>query len=72
MDYKLNFNNHINNACKSVADQLNILIRLTRFLGIEERKELIQSFVLSNLNYSPLVWMLSSVKFLNKMENLQK
>ena len=69
---KLNFNNHINTICRSAANQLNALIRLRRFLGIEERKALIQSFVLSNFNYCPLVWMLSSVKSLNKIENLQK
>ena len=68
----MNFNNHINTICRSAANQLNALIRLRRFLGIEERKALIQSFVLSNFNYCPLVWMLSSVKSLNKIENLQK
>ena len=72
VDNKLNFNNHINTICRSAANQLNALIRLRRFLGIEERKALIQSFVLSNFNYGPLVWMLSSVKSLNKIENLPK
>ena len=69
---KLNFNNHTNTICRSAANQLNALMRLRRFLGLEDRKALIQSFVLSNFNYCPLVWMLSSVKFLNKIENLQK
>ena len=54
------------------VNQLNALIRLRRFLRIEEREALTQSFVLSNFNYGPLVWMLSSVKSLNKIENLQK
>ena len=72
IDDKLNFNNYINTICRSAANQLNALIMLRRFLGIEERKALIQSFVLSNFNYCPLVWMLSSVKSLNEIENLQK
>ena len=72
IDDKLNFNNHINTICRSAANQLNALIRLRRFLGTEERKALVQSFVLSNFKYYPLVWMLSSVKSLNKKENLQK
>ena len=72
IDVKLNFNRHVNTVCGSAANQLNSLIRLRRFLGIEERKVLIQSFALSNLNYCLLVWMLSSVKSLNKIENLQK
>ena len=69
---KLNFNNHINTICRSAANQLNALIRLRRFLGIAERKALIQSFVLSHFNYCPLLWMLPSVKSLNKIENLQQ
>ena len=55
IDDKLNFNNHINTICRSAANQLNALIRLRRFLGIEERKALAHSFVLSNFNYCPLV-----------------
>ena len=70
LDNKLNFNNHINIICRSAANQLNALTKLRCFLGIEERKALIQSFVLSNFNYCPLVWILSSVKSLNKLENL--
>ena len=72
IDDKLNFNNHTNKICSSAASQLSTLTRLRRFLGIEERKGLIQSFVLSNVNYCPLMWMLSSFKSLNKIENLQK
>ena len=72
IDNKLNFNNHINTICRSAANQLNALLRLRHVLGIEERKALIQSFALSNFNYGPLAWMLSSVKSLNKIENLQK
>ena len=69
---KLNFNNHINTIYRTSANQLNALIRLRCFLGIDERKALIQSFVLSNFNYGLLVWTLSSVKSLNKIEKLQK
>ena len=72
IDDKLNFINHLNTICRSAANQLNALIRLRRFLRIEERKALILSFVLSNFNYCPLVWRLSSVKSLNKIENLHK
>ena len=53
---KLNFNLHIDKICLKSANQLNALLRLKRFLGNEERKFLINSFVLSNFNYCPLVW----------------
>ena len=38
IDNQLNFNEHINNICKSAANQLSALIRLRYFLGFEVRK----------------------------------
>ena len=72
IDDKLNFNLHIDKICLKSANQLNALVRLKRFLGNEEREVLINSFVLSNFNYCPLVWMLTSTKSLHKMEAIQK
>ena len=66
IDNKLNFNNHTKSICRSAANHLYAILRLTRVLGIEERKAPIQCFVLSNFNYCPLVSMLSSVRSLNK------
>ena len=56
----LTFNEHISNMCKSAANQLNALIRLKTFLSSNERKVLVNSFVLSSFNYCPLVWFVSS------------
>ena len=47
-------------------------MRLKCSLGFQERKVLINSFILSNFNYYPLVWSISSAKSLNKIENLKK
>ena len=71
-DDKLNFNHHINNICKSASNQLSPLIRLKHLLGFEERKVLVNTFVMSNFNYCFLVWNFSSAQSLNKIENLQK
>ena len=48
IDDKLNFSHHINNVCKSVSKQYNALIR--HFLVFEERKVLVNTFVISNFN----------------------
>ena len=72
IDNKLNFNDHISNICKSAANQLNALIRSRYFLGYNEKKALVNSFVLSNFNYCPLVWFTSKISSLRKIENLQK
>ena len=41
-------------------------------MTFEQRKVLINSFILSHFNYCPLVWSISSDKSLNKVENFQK
>ena len=72
IDAELDFNLHIVNICRSAVNQLNALIRLRKFLVSEERKFLINSYLYSNFNYCPLVWMFSNAKSLKKVEALQK
>ena len=69
---KLNFNLHISKICKSAANQLNALIWLKQFLSFHAREVLMNSYIISNFNYCPLVWMFSSTQSLNKIRNLQK
>ena len=72
LDNKLNFDTHISNLCKKAAAQLKVLKRLRSFIGFEQKKVLVQSFVYSNFNYCPLVWYFSSMKSLQKIEKLQE
>ena len=45
---------------------------MNRYLGFEEKKILINSFIYGNFNYCPLVWHFCSKNSLNKIENIQK
>ena len=56
LDYKFDIDPHISNLCKKAATQLNILKRLKKFIGFQEKKVLVQSLVDSNFSHSPLVW----------------
>ena len=67
IDDKLNFNLHISKICKSTANQLNALIRLKQFLSFHPKKVLINSYIISNFNHCPLVWMFSSAQSVNKI-----
>ena len=72
LDDKLNFNLYISNICRSAANQLNALIRLKNYLSFNAKRVLINSYIISNFNYCPLVWMFSTAKSLNIIESLQK
>ena len=65
---KLNFSLHFDKICLKPANQLNSLVRIKRFSGNEERKFLINSFVLPNFNYCPLVRILANAKSEHKIE----
>ena len=70
-DDKLNFKEHINKIYKCAGNQLNSPIALKQFLGLKE-EVLVNTFIYSNFNYCPLVWILSHKKSLDKTESLHK
>ena len=72
IDSKLSFDKHISKLSNKCAGILNALIRLKRFLGFEEKKILVNSFIYGNFNYCPLVWHFCSKSSRNKIENIQK
>ena len=72
IDYKLNFNKHIGSLCKKAGGQLNAICRMGKYVGEDEKKVLIQSFVYANFNYCPLVWFFSSPESLRKIERIQE
>ena len=72
IDSKLSFNLHIDIICKSASNQLKAPVRLKRSLVNEEKFVLVNSFIYSNFNDCCFVWIFSSRKSLNKIENLQK
>ena len=57
---------------KKAAAQLNVLKRLKSFIGFAKKEVLVQSFVLSNFNYCPLVWYFLFSKSLQKIEKIQE
>ena len=72
IDDKLNFENHTHNLVRKSAGQLNYLISKQRFLSQQAKKILIESFIMANFNYCPLVWLFCNKKLKNKQEQIQK
>ena len=72
IDSKLSFDKHISKLCNKCAGIINALTRLNSFLGFEEKKVLVNSFIYGNFNYCPLVWHFCSKSSRNKIENIQK
>ena len=58
--------------CTKAARQLNALTRISKYLDVDSRKIIYQSFVASNFNYCPLVWHFCGKLNTAKIEKIQE
>ena len=72
IDKNLTFNSHIHNLTKRAAGQLNYLCSNSRYLNLDAKRILVESFILANFNYCPLVWYFCSSESKRKQEQIQK
>ena len=61
-DSELLFENHVSSLCKKASQKLYALIRIVNYMNFSKRKTLMKTFVISQFNYCPLVWMFHSRK----------
>ena len=54
------------------ARQLNALSRISKYLDTKSKSVVYHSFVASNFNYCPIVWLFCCVINNNKLEKIQK
>jgi len=71
-DHKLKFYIHIKDLCQKASGQLNALFRLKSYLSHDSKKLSVNSFILSNFNYCPLIWHFSDYNSKRKIESIQK
>ena len=64
IDDKLTFKNHIKLMCNKANNRLRALIRIRKFLSVEQAKYLSEAYIMSSFKYCPLIWM-----FCNKTSN---
>ena len=72
IDNKLNFTEHISDVCIKAGQQLNILQRLKKVLDYKSRMVIYKSFIMSNFNYCPIVWIFTCKKSLDRIEDIKK
>ena len=56
IDNKLNFKKHVTTLYQKADRQLNAMSRILKYIGFQEMKMLLDSFIFSNFNYCSLVW----------------
>ena len=58
IDSNLNFKVHILSLCKKANRKLHALSWVSKYITLNKRFILMKSFVISQFNYCPLIWMM--------------
>ena len=69
---KLKFNSHVQSLCFRASRQINSFKRIAKYLNVERRLTVIESFILSNFSYCPVTWIFCGKKNCSKLEKLQE
>ena len=72
IDWKLNFNKHVNFLCEKASSRAKALYRLRTVLSLKQKLVLYNSFIMSNFNYCPIIWMHCGKLSNEKINKVQK
>ena len=72
LDSKLKFDSHISTLSKRASQQINVLKRLSKFLSLESRLLVYNSFISANFTYCPVTWMFCGKQNIHKLEKIQE
>ena len=72
IDKQLNFNEHVSKLCKKGNQTLHALARVSKYLSKDKLRILMKSFIESQFNYCPLVWMFHNRTMNNKINRLHE
>ena len=70
IDWKLNFNSHVDIICTKANRKLKALYRLRSKLDFSQKLVLYNSFIMSQFNYCPVIWMFCGQIANTKIDNI--
>ena len=72
LDSELKFEKHITDICSKASQKIHVLSRITSCKSLNKRRLLMKTFIESQFNYCPLIWMFHSRCLNNKINNVHK
>ena len=70
IDNKLVFKKYIENLCRTAQHRLHALTRIRKFLALDKAIFLGNTFINSQFNYAPLIWMFRRKTLYHKIEKV--
>ena len=72
IDQNLNFENHINHLLKEGNNKLHALMRISKYLNKDKLRLIMKTFIESQFNYCPLIWMCHNRELNQKINKLHE
>ncbi len=72
IDWKLQFNRHVENICNNARKKTGALMRLRNKLNTDQKLILYNSFIKSQFGYCPIVWLCHGKVAEKKINSIQK
>ena len=72
LDSELKYEKHITDVCNKTSQKIHVLSRITSYMSLNKRRLLMKTFVESQFNYCPLIWMFHSRRLNNKINNVHE
>ena len=72
IDNSLKFQAHVKELCRKVNLKVNAFIRLRPFLGEQKSKLIVNSVIMSNFSYCPLIWLFCTKGANNEINRTHK
>ena len=72
IDSNFSFEYNINRICRKASQKLHALSRIAKFISENKKRMLFKSFIISQFNYCPIVWMCHGIRLNNKINNIHE
>ena len=71
-DSNLSFESHITSLCKKASQKLHALARISHYMDLNKRRNLMKTLITSQFSYCPLIWMFHSRNLNNKTNRIHE
>ena len=72
IDSDLTSKEHVRSICSKANQKLHALTRVSEYMSLQKRRILMKSFITSQFNYCPIVWMYNSWSLNNKVNHINE
>ena len=72
IDRELTFHDHITRLCSKANQKFSALARVSKYMALQKRRQFMSSYITSQFNYYPLVWIIHNRKVSKKINEVHE